>query len=266
MSAKKFVRLCFGVLFLALTGCLTLRADPLAVRVCIKAVNGHALFSTNNGVTFCPLYPGNYQAGAGLAIKTDPASTVDFILLDSGTALRMLPDTSLEFPRLNKVPAGEQVVSDTSLKLLKGSVIGVQRKLAVPSHFDVVMPQGVAQIVGTEYVINANGAVSVLSGEVTINYNLPGNKGSVMVTIPQGYTFDPTTGKVVPTTPAYLHHIIDDINTVQENAETFKVNGATIVVKPEEFESPDHGHHDHDHDGDHGGDGSHGDSGQPIHH
>lgn len=269
-------------LFWALAGCLALRAGPLAVRVCIKAVNGHAMFSTN-GVAFAPLQPGDYEVGAGLAIKTDPVSTVDFILLDSGTALRMMPDTSLEFNRLNKVPAGEQVVSDTSLKLLKGSIIGVQRKLAVPSRFVVVMPDGVARIVGTEYVINASGAVSVLSGEVTVNYNLPHNGGSIKVTIPQGFTFNPATGTVVPTTPAFLQHIIDDINTVEENAQTFRVSGATIVVKPEEFESPDHeGHHhegDHDHDGDrggdHGGDGGHGGpggghggpgGGQPIHH
>jgi hypothetical protein len=178
---------------------------------------------------------------------------VDFILLDSGTTLRLMPDSSVTFTCLDKIPVGEQVVSDTTLKLLKGYVIGAQRKLAVPSHFEVVLPQGVATIVGTEYVINAGGAVSVLSGEVTIHYNLPGNGGSVKVTVPQGDTFDPATGKVVPTNPAYLKNIVDDINTVKENAQTFKINNAIIVIKPEE-ESPDKGRDDHDHDhhdGDH---------------
>lgn len=249
----------FGVsffVFLMVAGCLVLGAAPLPVRVSIKAVNGHATFSTN-GVTFNPLYAGDYQVGAGLAINTDSASTVDFILLDSGTALRMMPDTSLEFTRLSKLPVGEQVVSDTSLKLLKGAVIGVQRKLAVPSHFDVSMAPGVATIVGTEYVINASGAVTVLSGEVTINYNKPGNAGSIKVTIPQGYTFDPATGTVVATKPAYLQNIIHDVNTVEENAQTFRVNNATIVVKP--TESTDEGDHESDsgadHEGGHGGGG-----------
>ena len=250
-SVVKIVFLC-----LVLSACFVLQAEPVAVRVSIKAVNGHATYSTN-GITFSPLSPGDWLAGPGLALSTDAASTVDFILLDSGTTLRLMPESSITFTRLNKIPVGEQVVSDTTLELLKGSVIGAQRKLAVPSRFDVIMPQGVATIVGTQYVINAGGDVSVLNGEVTIRYNLPRHGGSVKATIPQGFTFDPTTGKVVPTNAAYLKNIVDDINTVKENAQTFKINNATIVIKPEEEESPDKGHdhddHDNDNDGRHGG-------------
>ena len=132
-------------------------------------------------------------------------------------------------------------MTETSLKLLKGSVIGSQRKLAVPSHFDIAMREGVATIVGTEYVINADGAVTVLSGQVSINYNLPGNKGSVQVSIPQGYTFNPATGTVVPTSTGFLQNLIADVNTVKQNAQTFKASGATIVVKPEDFVSPTKG-------------------------
>jgi hypothetical protein len=153
----------------------------------------------------------------------------------------MLPDTTLEFARLDKQRAGEQVVSDTSLKLLKGSVIGSQRKLAIPSHFDIATAQGVATIVGTEYVVNASGAVTVLDGAVSVNYNLPSNKGSVKVDVPAGSTFDPATGTVVPTDPKYLQNIIADVNTVQLNAQVFKADGATIVVNPEKFVSPTKG-------------------------
>ena len=225
-------------IFLAIFGNLTLKADPQAVRVSITDIKGHATFSTN-GVVFQPLTVGKYTEGSGLAIKTDPASTVDFILLDSGTAMRIMPDTSVKFDRLSKVPVGEQVVSDTSLKLEKGSVIGVQRKLAVPAHFEVVMGQGTATIVGTEYVINSSGAVTVLSGSVSVTYNQPGKGGSIQVTVPQGSTFDPTTGKVRPTQPSDLQNIIDDINTVKQNADTFKVNHATIVIKANSPVSPD---------------------------
>jgi len=133
-------------------------------------------------------------------------------------------------------------VSETSLQLLAGSVIGSQRKLAVPSHFDIATPQSVATIVGTEYVINADGAVTVLSGAVSLNYNLPGNKGSVQVSVPAGSTFDPATQTVVPTSAKYLQNLIADINTVKQNAQTFKAGGATIVVKPSDnFISPTKG-------------------------
>ncbi|HEY2330137.1 MAG TPA: FecR domain-containing protein [Verrucomicrobiae bacterium] len=221
------------------TAVVSLRAEPSAARISIKAVNGNATCSSN-GIAFHPLHAGDF-AGPGAILQTGPGATVDLILQDSGTVLRMLPETTLKFSRLNKQPAGEQTVTETALKLLKGSVIGSQRKLAVPSHFDIAMAQGVATIVGTEYVINASGAVTVLDGAVSINYNLPGNNGSVKVSIPQGSTFNPATGAVVPTSPQFLQNLIADVNTVQQNAQTFKAGGATIAVKPESFVSPTKG-------------------------
>jgi hypothetical protein len=208
-------------------------------RINIKAVNGNVTYSTN-GIDFQPLHAGDF-AGPGSILKTDAGATVDLILQDSGTVLRMLPDSVLKFSRLKKQPAGEQIVTETSLKLIKGSIIGSQRKLAVPSHFEIATAKSLATIVGTEYVVNANGAVTVLEGQVSINYNLPGNKGSIKVSIPQGSTFDPATGTVVPTSPQYLLNLIADITTVQQNAQTFKAGGATIVVKPESFVSPTKG-------------------------
>ena len=101
------------------------------------------------------------------------------------------------------------------------------------------MAKGVATIVGTEYVVNADGAVTVLSGAVSLNYNLQCNKGSVKVEMPAGSTFDPVTQTVVPTSSKYLQNLIADINTVKQNAQTFKAGGATIVVKPDDdFISP----------------------------
>jgi len=72
-----------------------------------------------------------------------------------------------------------------------------------PSHFQITTPMGVAYIVGTEYLVRSDGAVTVLNGSVSVTYNLPGNKGSIQVQVPAGYSFNPATGTVVPTTPAY---------------------------------------------------------------
>jgi hypothetical protein len=214
-------------------------ADGASARINIKATSGQVGVS-QDGSAFQPVHGGDF-AGAGTVIQTGPDSTADLILPDSGTVLRMLPDSTLKFSRLNKQPAGEQVVSETALKLIKGSVIGSQRKLAAPSRFDIATAQNVATIVGTEYVINADGAVTVLEGAVSINFNLPGNKGSIQVTIPQGSTFDPATGTIVPTSAKYLLNLIADVNTVKQNAQTFKAAGATIVVKPEAYISPTKG-------------------------
>lgn len=231
--------LCLSVAVISLAMLRDSNADGTAARINIKATSGQVSVSAD-GSEFRPVGAGDF-AGPGNVIQTGPGSTADLILPDSGTVLRMLPDTTLKFSRLTKQPAGEQVVSESALKLLKGSVIGAQRKLAVPSRFDIATAQNVATIVGTEYVINADGAVTVLEGAVSINYNLPGNKGSIKVTIAQGYTFDPASGTIVPTSAQYLQNIIADVNTVKQNAQTFKAAGATIVVKPESFMSPTKG-------------------------
>lgn len=224
-----------------LAGYVVSQAEPLAARVWVKTVNGNATCSTN-GTVFNPLHVGGYYTGSGFVINSGSKSTVDLILPDSGTVLRMLPNSSLKFIRLDKEPAGEQLVTDTSLRLLKGSVVGAQRKLAVPSHFAIFTSKTMATIVGTEYVVNADGAVSVLEGAVSINYNLPSNKGSVKVSIPAGSTFDPATQTVVPTSSQFLQNIIADVNTVKQNARTFKIKGATIVIKEGSFITPIHGH------------------------
>jgi len=239
---KYFSALFFLCLLVVAVSFAMLRSSNAALeaaRIDIKSISGQVSISPEGG-DFQPAQAGDY-AGSGSVIRTGPDSTADLILPDSGTVLRMLPDSMLKFSLVAKQPAGEQLVSQTSLKLLKGSVIGSQRKLAVPSRFDIATMLNTATIVGTEYVINADGAVTVLDGAVSINYNLPGNQGSIKVTIPQGYSFDPDSGTVVPTKPAYLQNIIADVNTVKENAQTFKAGKATIVVKPEAYISPTKG-------------------------
>jgi hypothetical protein len=74
-----------------------------------------------------------------------------------------------------------------------------------------------------------------------VTYNLPGNGGSVKVTVGAGFSFDPKTGQVVATTSAYLHNLVADINSVRQNAQTFKTGGATLVVKAEGVISPTKG-------------------------
>jgi hypothetical protein len=174
----------------------------------------------------------------GALIKTEADSTVDLVLNSSLTAMRLTPNSSLRVDRLRKEAGFDMWVTDTVLTLLSGSVAGTQSKLAVPSRFQINVAGGVATIVGTEYYVRADGAVTVTSGEVSVNYNLPGNGGSVKVTVAAGYSFDPITGQVVATTPVYLENVIAHISTTKQNAQVFKVGRATLVVKPERYISP----------------------------
>lgn len=211
-------------------------ASPETTTVVLKAVSGNVEYSTASG-DWRPLKTDSKLVG-GSIIRTHEAGAVDFYLEESKTTLRLAPNSKLAIESLQVWRAGEQNVTDTKLKLLEGSIIGAQRKLAKPSRFKIETPQAVALIVGTEYVVRADGAVTVLSGSVSVTYNLPGNRGSIKADVAAGYSFDPATGTVVPTTAEYLNNIIADINTVKENAEVFKAQGATVVVKPEHKISP----------------------------
>ena len=174
----------------------------------------------------------------GAVIRTDVGSTVDLLFQSSMTALRLTPSSSLRLDKLEKAAGGEMVVTDTSLTLLTGGIAGTQHKLAPLSRFRIHVAGAVATIVGTEYFVRADGAVTVTSGTVSINYNLPGNGGSVKVPVSAGFSFNPTTGQVVATTPAYLENIVAHISTTKQNAQVFKAGGATVVVKSEKYISP----------------------------
>jgi len=200
--------------------------------VVIQEVHGTASYC--DGGVWRPLKK-DMRLAAGAIIKTGAGSTVDLLLYSSRTALRLTPDSSVRLDKLLKAPGTDMAVTDTTLTLLSGSIAGTQRKLAAPSRFQINVAGGVARIVGTEYLVRADGAVTVVDGAVTVNYNQPHGGGSVRVEVPAGYSFDPATGQVVPTTPDYLQNIIADITTTRDNAEVFRVEGgATVVVRAEQ--------------------------------
>jgi hypothetical protein len=148
--------------------------------------------------------------------------------------LRLVGDSELELQNLSKLETGIDVITETQLKVKRGSLVGAQRKLHRPSVLAIRTPFGEATIMGTEYVVSQQGAVSVLSGSVDVTYNLPGNKGSIKVTVAAGQTFDPATGTVVTTTSAQLQNVLADVNAVRQNAEVYKIGKATLVIKPQD--------------------------------
>jgi len=203
-------------------------------QVLIQAVHGSATYSS--GEQSLPLKE-NLVLSKGAVLKTGNDATVDLILQYSGTVLRLLPNSTLSFDKLNKENAGEEIITETSLNLTAGSIVGSQRKLAIPSTFEVNTPNGVATIKGTEYIVRSDGAVGVISGSVQVIYNLPGNGGSIKVTVPAGSYFEPATGTVKSGSLASG----TDINTVRNNAMVFKFGGATIVIKPQTTITPTKG-------------------------
>jgi hypothetical protein len=227
----------FTLLAMLTVGCVwTVSAETQSGQILVTSVQGRATYSTDH-ITWRQLQP-DLLLGPGAVLRTEADSTADLIMQDSGTAMRMTAGTELEVTRLHTEAAGEQTITETRLSLKSGAVIGSQRKLARPSKFDIEIPGGVATIRGTEYLVRCDGAVTCVSGEVEVRYNGFGKSHGVTVDVPAGYSFDPSTKHVVPTTPAYLRHIIADVNAVRDMARIFKVGRAIIIVKPEHKVSP----------------------------
>ena len=182
------------------------------------------------------------QKGAVLAegmwLRTTAGASADLLLQYNGSVFRLSADSELRIEKLVRRDTGLGMVTETRLNVTRGALVGSQRKLHKPSILQISTAHGEAVIRGTEYVVNAQGAVSVLSGSVEVIYNLPGNQGSIKVTVPAGSTFDPATGTVVPTRPEHLQNVIADVDAVRQNAEVYKTGGATIVVKPDQEMSP----------------------------
>jgi hypothetical protein len=227
-------------LFLALVPqAISADTESQNTKLLVQSVSGDVKLVDEQGKK-SDLAKDTYLSG-GVAIETGADGAADLMLQYNGTALRLTAGSRLELSKLGKLQSGEEVITETNLKLVSGALVGSQRKLNGPSSFSIAIPGGVATIKGTEYVVRADGAVTVLSGVVRVNYNLPHNGGSVKVNITAGNSFNPATGQVVPTTPAYLLNVLAEVETVRNNARVFKAGGATVVVQAEKVMSPSRG-------------------------
>lgn len=218
----------------------SLSAQISSAQVDVKMVKGDVTFSTKENAA--NLLREGASVGQGATIKTSSGATADLVFQDSGTVLRLLPNTELELAKLNKTQTGEQTVSETSVRLLSGTVIGSQRKLAVPSHFDIITRRSVATITGTEYIVRASGDVTVLSGSVSVNYldYSSDHQGMAQVIVPKGSSFDSATLQIAATPPQILRNLNPDINRVRE-PQTFKRAAALDMTTAQTDLSPTKG-------------------------
>ena len=121
-------------------------------------------------------------------------------------AIRIFENTVIGVDKLTITKAGDETVTETQLDLKAGRIFGTVKKLSAESVYEIKVPNGVAGIRGTIYLIGADGVVSVLSGAVVISYV---SNGSVMTKeVPAGYQFNPTTGQVTPISNPLLRQLV----------------------------------------------------------
>ena len=207
----------------------------------VVRIVGEARYSLGDG-KWHPLVAGKILA-AGAVIQTGHDATVDIILgkkilmpqadplpdrislaSDSDVrgyvsykpsaeqnAVRMTGDTMLAIDKLTVSDTGVDTVSDTELDLRQGRIYCSVKKLSGASQYLIKIPNGIAGVRGTLFVIDANGKCAVLKNSVVLS--IIGSDGKpITVVVGEGSQFDPQSGLITPL-PADLNTELDQIIT-----------------------------------------------------
>ena len=158
----------------------------------------------------------------GTQVRTGNDSEVDLFLDQNGPLVRLMENTTLGLDKLCFEPTGADTVVETQLDLKSGRIVGIVKKLAATSKYEVKTPNGVAGIRGTEYSISATGDVMVATGSVVVVY-VKSDGTVVTQVVGEGEMFDAATGKVRAMTK-------EEQSDAQEQVQSLKGMAAAPVV------------------------------------
>lgn len=219
-------------------------ADNGTIPAKIVRIKGVARYTTDQKV-WHPLEMGQ-TIKPGMTIQTGENSMVDVILGEGNVnpnpepmpehisynpkveqnLVRLWENTTMGFDKLTQMQMGSETMTDTQLDVRAGRVFGTVKKLSASSKYEVKIPNGVAGIRGTIYMVDANGIIGVLSGSVMIAY-MDSNGNPQTVEVGQGQQFDTRTGEIQPLSPIFQNQL----GETGHQAEPFTpLNGPTQVV------------------------------------
>jgi len=236
-------------------------AENIPQFVTVVKVKGEARYSMDNNKTWQKLHQGDVlQPGA--VIQTAEKSTVDVVMGESqgdvyasaisspGSAasgsgagasadngpksnvIRIDESSVLAIDKLTVELTGMDEVSETQFDLRAGKITGNVKKLSAASRYEVKIPNGVAGIRGTTYIVSATGTVYVLTGQVIITYIANGQMYTATVSAGQAFTpFNGTTAGPGTTTTIPPAQLAALINTVPGGAANPKPTPASDYTK-----------------------------------
>ncbi len=107
---------------------------------------------------------------AGSTVRTANDSHADLFMDQNGPMVRLVENTTLGLDKLNYTATGVDTIIETQLDLKSGRILGIVRKMADQSKYEIKTPNGVAGIRGTEYDITATSVLRVVSGSMVMVY------------------------------------------------------------------------------------------------
>lgn len=246
---------------------LTINASAQSVQpglVTVVRIAGEARYSLGDQ-NWHPLVAGKYLP-AGAVIQTGHDATVDLVLgkkvmmpqaspvpnrisvaADADVrglvafrpsaeqnVIRMTGDTVLAVDKLTVSDTGVDTVSDTELDLRQGRIYCSVKKLSGASQYLIKIPNGIAGVRGTLFVIDASGFVGVFQHSVVLSIIGSDGKPSTVV-VPAGQEFNPQSGTVAPLPPDFstmLGQLFPSLRTMYYEDVSFTFDRTLCHISP----------------------------------
>lgn len=172
----------------------SIQAEPSSEKAIVRTLKGAAHYSAQEGI-WIPL-KAKTSLKQGTQIKTAPESAVELQWEKSGGVLRVNADSIVELAKLNVTETPLECIAETDVALLRGSVVGSQKKGPSNSRSKITFENGYALVDGSDYEAKADGSLSVFSGAVSLT--TPSDQQKISA----GQSFSPEKGTqaIAPTT------------------------------------------------------------------
>ena len=182
-----------------------------AGKAVVRSIRGSAQYA--EGGNWLQLKEGQILK-PGSTVRTANESQVDLFMDDNGPVVRLVENTTLGIDKLNFTATGVDTVIETQLDLKSGRILGIVKKMAHDSKYEIKTPNGVAGIRGTEYDITATSVVRVITGSLVVVYVK--NDGTVVTQVVNaGEMFVPSEGAVKPIPADQLAQLVADVNNLR---------------------------------------------------
>jgi hypothetical protein len=136
-------------------------------------------------VTYRPSIPDS-RATAGASFQPTSEQNV----------VRIWGDSALGIDRLIAMETGADLVTETQLDLKRGRVSGSVKKLSAASKFDIKLPNGMAEVRGTLFDIQAVGIVRVYIGSLVVAWVDPKTQKVTTQIVMGGQLYDAPSNHV----------------------------------------------------------------------
>jgi hypothetical protein len=217
-----------GIALAMLSATNIFAAEAGQTHAVVRAVHGTAEYSV--GANWMPLRP-NMDLAPGTQIRTGPDSSVSLNVNGVTSSVRLTENSTMTLDRMSSMGGASDNDTDTSLKLDTGTVLGTVRKLSANSRYEVVTPNGVAGIRGTDFavtvVVKGDGTYTITFSSITGTVVASGVVGSetVVKVLNAGQSW--TIGQDVTPTPAqilqYQQSIITAISAYENGVGPFNL-------------------------------------------